>query len=929
MRIKLAACFLALFCQAIGQREAIERTLKVEEYGRWESLQQPRISRDGRWAAYRIAVDENYVPGDAFLKEYPGWGIRLVIRTTATALGSQGQEWTVPNALPATFSDDSKWAAYLIALPKKEADKLRDQKQPVENKLGIRNLETGDEKVFDSVQSFAFLPNGAPVSGYLVAHRYRGQAKPSGGSDLLVLDLDTGQTTTIGNVAGYSARPAPPGSKPDSAVALMVDSDSGNRGVQLYYPAASKLKSIHWGKETLSGLTWDKQGARLAFFAGTKDDKREGDRNVIKLSTFDGSDNPVVETLDPDKMTDFPKGKRIVEYQPVSFSTADQKIWFGVQDWQDKKKPAGKPEDLVGIDIWHWKDINIQPRQKTTAEGERRRSQVAVWNPGGKLLVLGDRDTRGMSVLEGAKHAMVWEEKLYESSTTNGINYRDIYVVDLSTGERSLVLRKTQWNAIPSPNGRYLAYFKAKSWWLYDIGLKTHRNMTSGEKVVFFNEDNDLTIPEKPAWGGITWLAKDAGFVLYDKFDAWLASPDRKVTRLTNGRATSKRYRLTPANTDDEGRLSADKPLYFSVLDTIRKDGGYAVVSNINSSTPKVETVMQGAALYGGLQKARDADVFLVGRQTYKDPPNLFSYEDGERGTLRQLSNLNPQQKEYAWAKTTLIQYKNTWGKDLQGTLIYPANFDPRKRYPMIVYIYEKLSDGFYSYIAPAEASAYNMQHFSQSGYFVLMPDIVYRPRKPGLSAQESLEPALDAAIKQAPAIDPKKVGLVGHSWGGYQTAFMLSKSKRFAAGVAGAPLTELISMYLTVYWNSGTPDQEIFETSQGRMEVPFWDDLQAYMANSPVFNARNYTAPIMVAFGDKDGAVDWHQGLYLFNTLRRMGKEIIMLVYEGENHGLARRPNQLDYAKRVRHFFDVKLKGAKPEPWISEGVPFLKRGEG
>jgi dipeptidyl aminopeptidase/acylaminoacyl peptidase len=247
----------------------------------------------------------------------------------------------------------------------------------------------------------------------------------------------------------------------------------------------------------------------------------------------------------------------------------------------------------------------------------------------------------------------------------------------------------------------------------------------------------------------------------------------------------------------------------------------------------------------------------------------------------------------------------------------------------MIAYIYEKMSDGLHQYRTPVEWSPYNQQVLSQEGYFVFLPDIVYRDRQPGKSAVECLEPAVAAVLKKNVGVNPSKIGLMGHSWGGYQTAFAITQTRLFAAANAGAPLTELMSMYNSFYWNAGITDQVIFESSQGRMGVPWWEDMKAYMDNSPVFNAAKIECPLLVEQGDQDGAVDFHQGQQLYNTMRRMGKNIVFLVYNGENHNNAKKPNQLDYAKRQRHFFDVYLRGARPEPWLSEGLPFLKKDGG
>jgi dipeptidyl aminopeptidase/acylaminoacyl peptidase len=290
-----------------------------------------------------------------------------------------------------------------------------------------------------------------------------------------------------------------------------------------------------------------------------------------------------------------------------------------------------------------------------------------------------------------------------------------------------------------------------------------------------------------------------------------------------------------------------------------------------------------------------------------------------------QVSETNPFQGDYAWGRSELIEYENSWGKNLQGALFYPADYEPGRQYPMVVYIYEIRSPSVHRYYAPSERSAYNTSVFTSEGYFVLQPDIVYRDRNPGLSAVAAIEPAVQKVLDTG-MVDPDRVGLTGHSWGGYQTAFTVTQTDIFSAAVAGAPLTNLVSMYLSVYWNSGGTDARIFEISQGRMEVPFWEDVDSYVANSPVFHVENLNTPLLLAHGTEDGAVDFNQGVEYYNAARRAGKDFVLLVYEGENHGNRKKANQIDYHRRIVEWFGYYLKGDPAPDWISKGVSFLNQ---
>jgi dipeptidyl aminopeptidase/acylaminoacyl peptidase len=192
------------------------------------------------------------------------------------------------------------------------------------------------------------------------------------------------------------------------------------------------------------------------------------------------------------------------------------------------------------------------------------------------------------------------------------------------------------------------------------------------------------------------------------------------------------------------------------------------------------------------------------------------------------------------------------------------------------------------------------------------------------VSAVVCITAALKAAIATG-VVDPKHVGLQGHSWGGYQTAFTVTQNDMFAAAVAGAPLTNMVSMYSLIYKNSGGTNQAIFESSQGRFLGGYWDNWEAYVRNSPVNFAKNVKTPLIILHNDKDGAVDFTQGVEYYNTLRRLGKNVIMLEYVGENHGLRKQANMQDYTLRMQEFFDHYLKGKAAPTWMTDGVPRLE----
>jgi dipeptidyl aminopeptidase/acylaminoacyl peptidase len=399
----------------------------------------------------------------------------------------------------------------------------------------------------------------------------------------------------------------------------------------------------------------------------------------------------------------------------------------------------------------------------------------------------------------------------------------------------------------------------------------------------------------KPPVRPLGWSSDGQYVLLSDNWDIWLVSVHgEKFLNLTqNGKKEKIRYQRRFQLDPEEKGIDLVRPLYLSVYGEWTKRAGIArlEVDTKNWKIKSFRLLLWAEAIFSRLMKARKGEVYLFTRETYNDFPDYY-VADAYLQNSQRLTEANPQQKNYLWsAGSRLIDYESARGKKLQAALFLPANYEPGKRYPTIVYIYEKLSQNLNRYFLPT-ASGFNKSVYTSHGYAVLMPDIVYTLNDPGMSAVWCVLPALEEAIKTG-IVDPERVGLHGHSWGGYQTAFLITQTRAFKSAAAGAPLTNMISMYSSIYWNTGSANQPIFESSQGRFTGGYWENLEAYARNSPVYWAHQVETPLLILHNDKDGAVVWNQGIEYFNTLRRLKKPVIMLQYVGENHSLAKAANQ------------------------------------
>lgn len=913
MSLTLAALVLAAAPSRIAPQAEPPRpkpTLKRSDYDKWEALGGGFISDDGKWHACTITRGNGSTEGQLRAIDGP-------------------ERWVVPQGRGPQFADGSAHAAFLVVPSSEEADQLRQQGRRIEPRLVVRTLATGQDTVYSKAARWAFLKGGghlvvqhmgpAPVPG-----QPPGPPSPPAGSDLQVVDLKTMQTTVVAGVAEFLPHDS-------GMIALRLASAAGQKGVQVLNPATREIRTLAWGDAEIRGLTWAEKAPVLAWMEARPSPAKEGDNHLVKLVR-----NPAGESsttvLDPEKQAGIPQGHRVNELAGLSLNKDGTIALFGVREWKDRRRPEERPKPSSNVEIWSTKDVDVMPLQRSTAEQERRRTPLAAWRPAtGSLVVFSKAEDDAVRAFAEGAYAVALDVKRWGNPVKeNGLEHVDVVLLDTATGARKVIWEKAVGNVgqlgastlAPSPKGRYLSWFDKGKWQVFEPATGKAMTISDEIKDELSDLDDDRTLPERGPWAGPVWLKDDKGVVLYGKHDAHLVDmASSRAVRLTSGAKENLQMRLVDLDQDEEA-LDPKDGLYFRAFDMVDKGSGL-VHRQPNGET---KTLIFDNKMVSGFRRSKNTDRVLFRMQAFHESPNDF-VTNLQFSAAKPVTKTNPQQEQFAWGRTELVKYK-ALGQDLQATLIYPANYVPGRFYPMVVDIYEKQSDFLHGYRVPRRENYYNTQHFVQNGYFVLEPDIVYKRRQPGTSAVECVEAAVRASISKRAGIDPAKVGLMGHSWGAYQAVFIATQSRLFRAYVAGAPLTELITMYSGFYWNWGQANQVIFESSQGRLDVPWWRDLRAWTANSPLYHAEKITAPMLVEAGTVDGAVDWTQSQFLYTTLRRMGKDMTLLVYPNENHGLGQPANQVDYALRMQHFFDVHLKGAKADSWLASGVRYVDLDE-
>jgi dipeptidyl aminopeptidase/acylaminoacyl peptidase len=902
----------------------------------WKNIRYTTLSYDGKWFAYQLAPNE----GDA----------EVVVRPTA-----EGEERRFKIGEPpppqgfgggantsVVISDDAKWLAFFKYVTAADAKKLRKDKKPVQSGVVLVNLATGEKRDFEKVRRFAFAPK---QSNWLAVHRYAPDGAPAGSaSDMLLVDLRTGTITSVGNVGEFAFDDA------GTRLAWTVEGrDLVGNGIQVRELKTDVVRVLDSDKAVYRKLTWADSGLALAVLRGRPDSAAADTAySVLGYTGFAPAMKGVVYM--PTDSGGFPSGLRITADRAPKWAADRSAIFFGIAPRRtapesktprpDVRPAAGipaamqstaraNPEDdsLASLVIWHAKDPRLQSQQQVEESRDKAFTYLAEYRvPDRKFLRLGSDDVRDVTLAPNERWAVGSDVRGYErAGNIDGVRYRDLYVIDTRTGERKLAVKKLPNREFVSPDGSKFLYFDDGQYRVYDMSNGSSRVITGNVPVTFVDTEDDHNV-DRPPVAPVGWAKDGSAVLLSNNWDIWRipVSGALKAVNLTaNGKATGVRYQRRVVIDPQERGIDLSKPLYISIYGERTKKEGLALV---NAAKPGATQLVWDDAKYN-FARARDAGTWIFTRQTVKDFPDYW-VTTATFASPRRLTNANPQQAEYAWSSgARLVDYVTDKGDSLQGALYLPANYEPGKKYPTVVYIYEKRSQFLHTYSVPNETQAFNPSVYTSRGYAVFQPDIVYKVNDPGMSAVWAVVPAVKAAIATG-IVDSANIALHGHSWGGYQTAFLVTQTNIFKSAIAGAALTDMVSMYSSVYWNTGGGNAPIFESSQGRFKGNFLENYDAYIRNSPVFHADKIKTPLLLLHNEHDGAVDFNQGITFFNTLRELGKDVVLLQYVGENHGLAQPRNMKDYTVRMREFFDYYLKGEPAPDWLKDGIPRLKMEE-
>lgn len=892
-------------------------TPRPEESARWETLVPSKsrlgLSPDGAVLAYRI--------------DRSNWDDELRItriadgRTLVVAFGSDPE-----------YSADGAWLQYTIGHSQPEEARLRRNRQPVRDGLGMLQLSDFAETRFADVERAQFSADGAFIAIERYADRPAGargvggrRADSGGAPRLYVRSLPVAGAATevaFDNVQQFDWQPGR-----GHLLAMLMDGDSlGGARAQLLDPSApatSGTTVLDTSPASFSQLSWRSNGSDLAFMRTHTDSSHRG--LAFDLVTVRGADTsaPAIKTYDAALDPGFPAETRLVDFRDLSWSSDGRVVFAGIAGWELPSAVTGASNGS-DVRIWHWTDVEVMPRQVANLDQVRLRNRMAAVNiDSGRLIPLALSLTEGAYPIPGTSLAWVADWTAYAMDRTIGRPAADLSLVDTRTGRRAVFATKIDDDEVRvRPDGGVLVFLRDDHLWALNISTRALTDLSAASGASLIDVTSDATGPHKPVFGIGGWTT-DGALLAYDRYDIWRIAPDGSSSqKLTDGAATRTRHRLAVFDHDAADRaIDFAAPVYLELFGERTKESGYARLMPGGG----VGRLLVQDRHIDRLTMSADGRVFAYISQDFDVSPNIF-VAGPTLNDARAVTATNPQQSRYAWGRSTVIHYTTSRGAALDAALYYPAGYVSGRRYPTIVKLYERLSDEVHDYVSPSDMDEANIAIFTGLGYAVLAPDIRYRPRDPGGSTVDCVTAALTRAIALG-VTDGARVGVIGHSWGAYGSAFLATHTTRvFAAAVAGSAITDLISQSGDHHWSTGVAETDHIETGQQRMQVPFYADVDAYIRNSPIFGVPAMTTPLLLEAGDQDGEVFWHQSVELYNAARRAQKPVVLLQYPDEDHALDDFDNQRDYQRRILMWFGHYLKNEAAPPWITAGTPLVRR---
>ena len=932
------AVFLLLICTIslsphLNAQVVNKKPLTTNDFAAWKVLDNPIISSDGKYSAFEINPQKG--DGNLVIKPIDGKKEDLLSRGYA-----------------ASFSPESDFIVYKIKQP---ADSIRNAKkkklkkeQMPKDSIGILVFKHHKVYAFANLKQFSIPKENARWVAFLTdmkkakkkaekeGEKKANEPKTKKGDDLadqksqlVLFNASSGDTVCFQNISEYYYAPLG-----HSISFIRQTKDSLDRTEVITFDTETRKTNVIFNRlGTAKKIASDQQGERFAFVFST-DTIKEKTFSLYYGTLTTGEPKAVVSA----DQSGLPLGWSPSEFGDLSFSDNGQLLYFGTN-----RKPKAEPKDTLledekpMLDIWTWQDKELQPEQKINLEKEKKRSYKAVYLiDKDKFVQLGNPEVREIKTIQkGNGHvALGIDQSPYKlESSWTGKSNADYYLVDIETGIKRLIVRDKSLVSL-SPGGNFIAWYDPSDSCYYsrstNINSTEVNKLTKQVHVSYCDERWDM--PGDPSPYGIAgWSENDKSVFIYDRYDIWRIDLEGSKVPVSAthsyGRKNSLRLRYEKLDPEEEF-IDTSKPIIVNAFDERNKSDGYFNADLRNYSDPRL-LIMEDYR-FENLKKAKKADVLIWTREDVNESPAVWT-APATFEHKHQLSDANPQQKQFVWPGVRLVHWTSFSGKELEGLLYFPETIDPEKKYPMIVYFYERNADNLHVYTSPSPTrSTVNRTYYTSNDYIVFIPDITYQEGYPGQAAFDAVVSGTQFVSNMFPFIDRKKIGIQGQSWGGYQTAWLITQTNMFAAASAGAPVSNMTSAYGGIRWETGLSRMYQYENSQSRIGGTLWDKPLQYIENSPLFYVPKIKTPLLIMHNDNDGAVPWYQSIELFTAMRRLEKPVWMLTYNNEEHNLKAESwaNRMDLTIRMKQFFVHYLKDEPMPTWMQFGLPAIQKGK-
>ncbi|TBW27905.1 prolyl oligopeptidase family serine peptidase [Gramella sp. KN1008] len=926
-RIAMLLLFLISFTGLSQEKKALTH----DDYDLWKMIQNPQISDSGDLIVTEVATTTGR--GDGYLKIFNK---------------KTGKSAQFHNGYRAHISADEQHI-FFLRKPDYEVtrqEKKDDVKKEKQSKDDFFIFDVKDHKLSDSIIRVKSFKAPEEYSGWVVIEKLK-ELKPEKEKDTtqteekladtlktenknlaleadyaLVYDLKSGRTDSIFQIKEFKLAE----DKPALYFSKTKGEKKGDIGVYQFNLNEHSQTVIDTGRFAYDKLAVSKKGEHFAYISAR--DSIETDSLKYELFHLrEGILSQVTDTLGKNLR----KNWELSAAQAPFFSEHGKRLFY-------YSRPARNfdidttmlEEEIPDVDVWNYKDKLIQPEQKVKLKDLENKAYLSYLDlETGKVIPLHDDELEYIELDRDAEQRYILGYTSSPYDVARSWQYpwlQDFYIVDTQTGKKRLALKETAARPDLSPDGNFAVYFDTESqdWWILDLEKNEKRNLTSEVETAFHDVENDVPAAAWPyGFGGFT---KDGKVLMFDQFDIWMADPGKagKPERITKGRENQIIYRTLRLDRENREKVSYFKnELFLTAWDDRKKTTDLVT---LNPRNKKMKTLLDpGKMIMNGFEIAEEDDSFLYRKENFTTYPDLYLYEAGN--SIR-LTDVNPQQKDFKWGTSEPFSWTAYDGTKLEGIIYKPENFDPNKKYPLITYFYERRSDNLNNYYSPQpSASIVNMSYLVSNDYVVFVPDIVYKEGKPGESAYNCIVSGVEA-VEELGYIDPENMAIQGQSWGGYQVAYLVTKTDKFAAAMAGAPVSNMTSAYGGIRWGSGLSRAFQYEKTQSRIGKNLWEGLDLYLENSPLFGIPEIETPLLMMHNDDDGAVPYYQGIEMFMGMRRLNKPAWLLVYNDEAHNLRKMKNRQDLSIRMMQFFDHYLKDEPAPVWMTRGVPAVMKGK-